>query len=53
GKDGGVIDEQGSLVMDLRIDGDRSPADLEQYLLTVPGISATGLFVGYEMEVLS
>jgi len=53
GKDGGVIDEQGSLVMDLQIDGSRSPVDLERYLLTVPGISATGLFVGYEMEVIS
>lgn len=53
GKDGGVIDEHGSLVMDLQIDGSRSPAELERYLLTVPGISATGLFVGYEMEVIS
>lgn len=53
GKDGGVIDEQGSLVMDLAIDDSRTPAELEGYLLTVPGISATGLFVGYEMEVLS
>ncbi len=53
GKDGGVIDEQGSLVMDLHIDASRTPADLESFLLTVPGISATGLFVGYDMEVIS
>ncbi|MFT6565166.1 MAG: ribose 5-phosphate isomerase A [Actinomycetes bacterium] len=53
GKDGGVIDEQGSLVMDLKIDGSRSPSELERFLLTVPGISATGLFVGYEMEVIT
>lgn len=52
GKDGGIIDEQGSLVMDLPIDGARSPADLEALLLTTPGISATGLFVGYDFEII-
>ena len=53
GKDGGVIDEHASLVMDLPITIDHSPKELEQYLLMVPGISATGLFVGYDIEVIS
>ncbi len=52
GKDGGIIDEQGSLVMDLRIDGSIGPPELEAMLLTTPGISATGLFVGYEFEII-
>ncbi|MFA7266327.1 MAG: ribose 5-phosphate isomerase A [Candidatus Nanopelagicales bacterium] len=52
GKDGGVIDEQGSLVMDLTTDGTIEPGALEALLLTTPGISATGLFIGYEFEVI-
>ncbi len=53
GKDGGVIDEHALLVMDLAIDGSMDPKDLETLLLTTPGISATGLFVGYEYEIIS
>lgn len=53
GKDGGIIDEQGSLVMDLPIDGAIAPADLEALLLTTPGISACGLFIGYDFEVIN
>ena len=52
GKDGGVIDEQGSLVMDLTTDGVIAPSALEALLLTTPGISAKGLFIGYEFEVI-
>ena len=52
GKDGGIIDEQGSLVMDLPIDGSIPPSELEAVLLTTPGISATGLFVGYDFEII-
>ncbi len=52
GKDGGVINEEGRSVMDLTIDGRLTPAELETLLLTTPGISATGLFVGYEFEVI-
>lgn len=53
GKDGGVMTEEGLVVMDLPIDGSIEPAELRQILLTTPGILATGLFVGYEFEVLS
>lgn len=52
GKDGGVINEQSCSVMDLPIDGSLAPAELERLLLTTPGISATGLFIGYEYELL-
>ncbi|MGV1037572.1 MAG: ribose 5-phosphate isomerase A [Candidatus Nanopelagicales bacterium] len=52
GKDGGVINESGSLVMDLPVDGSKTPADLERILLGTVGISATGLFVGYEFEII-
>lgn len=52
GKDGGVIEEHGSLVMDVRIDGSRTPAEFEQFFLGIPGISATGLFIGYDLEVI-
>lgn len=52
GKDGGVINEGGDLVMDLAIDGSIPPAELERLLLTTPGVSATGLFVGYEFEII-
>lgn len=52
GKDGGVVNEQACLVMDLSIDGSHSPAELESILLGTPGISATGLFIGYEYELI-
>lgn len=53
GKDGGVINEHGSLVMDLPIDGSIPPTELEETLLTIPGINATGLFVDYEFEIIN
>ena len=52
GKDGGVIDEHGSLVMDVRIDASRTPAEFENFFLGIPGICATGLFIGYDLEVI-
>lgn len=52
GKDGGVINEQACSVMDLPIDGSLEPAELEKVLLTTPGISATGLFIGYDYELI-
>lgn len=52
GKDGGVINEQGCSIMDLPIDGSLEPAELEKVLLTTPGISATGLFIGYDYELI-
>ncbi len=53
GKDGGVIDEHGLSILDLAIDDRHSPAEWEAYLLGIPGIAATGLFIGYQYEILS
>jgi len=53
GKDGGVINESGSLVMDLPIDSSVEPAALEATLLCTPGIAATGLFIGFDYEIIS
>lgn len=52
GKDGGVIDEQGSIIMDVALDGSLPPGEVETRLLTTPGICATGLFIGYEIEFI-
>lgn len=52
GKDGGVIDEHGSVVMDLALAGSIAPTELEILLLAIPGISATGLFIGYDIEFI-
>ncbi len=57
GKDGGVITEQGGLVMDLplpaEVMADRSAADLDTELNNTVGITGTGLFAGFDLQVLS
>jgi ribose 5-phosphate isomerase A len=53
GKDGGVITEQGGLVMDLALDGSHDPLELNTLLNNTVGINATGLFAGFDLEVLS
>lgn len=53
GKDGGVITEQGGLVMDLPLDGGHDPVELNTMLNNTVGINATGLFVGFDLEVLT
>lgn len=53
GKDGGVINEEGLIVMDLPIEGSLPVAELEKTLLTIPGISASGLFVGYDYDLIT
>lgn len=53
GKDGGVITEQGGLIMDLPLDGSVPPAELDSLLNNTVGITGTGLFVGFDPEVLS
>lgn len=52
GKDGGVITEQGGLIMDLPLAGGTSAADLNVLLQTTPGITGTGLFTGFDLTVL-
>lgn len=57
GKDGGVITEQGGLIMDLPLSSElvaATPAmELEALLNNTVGVTGTGLFAGYELEVLS
>ena len=53
GKDGGVITEQGGLIMDLPLDGSFPPAELDTLLNNTVGITGTGLFVGFDPEILS
>ncbi|MFI0433737.1 MAG: ribose 5-phosphate isomerase A [Candidatus Nanopelagicales bacterium] len=57
GKDGGVITEQGGLIMDLALSAElvaaHPPVELEALLNNTVGITGTGLFAGYELEVLS
>lgn len=53
GKDGGVITEQGGLVMDLPLDGSLPPSELDSLLNNTVGITGTGLFTGFAPEILS
>ncbi len=53
GKDGGVITEQGNLVMDLPVTGSVPIAELNAMLNSVVGVVGTGLFTGFEFEVIS
>lgn len=57
GKDGGVITEQGGLIMDLPLSEELVAAhpapELEALLNNTVGVTGTGLFTGYELEVLS
>lgn len=52
GKDGGVITEQGGLIMDLPLTGDIPIPELNVLLQTTVGITGTGLFTGFELTVL-
>lgn len=57
GKDGGVITEQGGLVMDLPLPAElvaqHSASELELVLNNTVGITGTGLFTGFDLEVIS
>jgi len=53
GKDGGVITEQGGIIMDLALDGSMPPTELNSLLNNTVGINGTGLFSGFELTVLS
>lgn len=53
GKDGGVVTEQGGIIMDLPLDGSVPPTELDTLLNNTVGITGTGLFAGFELELLS
>lgn len=57
GKDGGVITEQGGIIMDLHVTeavlDAHTPTDLAVLLDHTVGITGSGLFAGFDLEVLS
>jgi ribose 5-phosphate isomerase A len=50
GKDGPVITENGNLVLDAKFDTINN--DLEQQIKSITGVIESGLFIGYNMEIL-
>lgn len=50
GKDGPVITESGNLLFDCRLFGDAQ--DFENLVSSLPGVKATGLFLGFTVEVV-
>lgn len=57
GKDGGVVTEQGGIIMDLPLPAEvsarLSPPDLDALLSGTVGVTGSGLFTGFDLEVLS
>jgi ribose 5-phosphate isomerase A len=51
GKDGPVITERGNLLLDVHFD--EIPPDMHQVLKMMSGVVETGLFVGYDYELIS
>jgi ribose 5-phosphate isomerase A len=50
GKDGPVITENGNLILDIRFD--EIPHTMEQAIKSITGVIESGLFIGYDVEVL-
>jgi ribose 5-phosphate isomerase A len=50
GKDGPLITENGNLILDLRFD--TIPPDTEKAIKQITGVIESGLFIGYNIEVL-
>ena len=50
GKDGPIITEYGNLILDVIINNVES--NLEKQLKNIPGVLETGLFIGYNIEVI-
>ena len=51
GKDGPVVTERGNLLLDVQFS--EIPADMHHVLKIMPGVVETGLFVGYDYELVS
>ena len=51
GKDGPIITESGNLILDVKFAN--VTADLEEKLKLIPGVLETGLFIGYNVEIIS
>ncbi len=50
GKDGPVITENGNLILDARFD--EIDSSMEQKIKSITGVVESGLFIGYNIEVL-
>jgi ribose 5-phosphate isomerase A len=50
GKDGPVITENGNLILDVKFD--EVPDDLEVKIKSITGVIESGLFMGFDVEVL-
>jgi ribose 5-phosphate isomerase A len=50
GKDGPIITENGNFLLDARFD--HIPSDTEQKIKSITGVIESGLFIGYDVEVL-
>lgn len=51
GKDGPVITENGNLILDVRFK--QISADLEEKIKTITGVIESGLFMGYDLKIIS
>ncbi|MDR1624211.1 MAG: ribose 5-phosphate isomerase A [Tannerellaceae bacterium] len=51
GKDGPVITENGNLILDARFD--EIPRTMENAIKSITGVIESGLFIGYDIEVLN
>jgi ribose 5-phosphate isomerase A len=51
GKDGPVITENGNLILDVRFD--EIPHTMENAIKSITGVIESGLFIGYDIEVLN
>ena len=50
GKDGPIITENGNLLLDAKFD--HIPKEMEQNIKSITGVIESGLFIGYDIEVL-
>ncbi|MFC5403372.1 ribose 5-phosphate isomerase A [Cohnella soli] len=51
GKDGPIITEAGNLIVDVRFN--KITSDFEKEIKAIPGVIESGLFIGYEVEILT
>ncbi|MFC5472142.1 ribose 5-phosphate isomerase A [Cohnella suwonensis] len=51
GKDGPIISEAGNLIVDVRFN--KITSEYEKEIKAIPGVIESGLFIGYEVEILT
>ena len=50
GKDGPIITENGNLILDVEFN--EITVDLEKKIKSIPGVIESGLFIGYNVEII-